>query len=132
VVAVVPGGDVHRYEVGGVAAAVRARAAGGYVLATERGFQRFTADFTPDGPPIAAFDDPAIRLNDGGCDPQGRFFCGSMATDAAPGRGAMYRLDPDLTVTHVFANVTISNGVAWTPDGAHAYYVDTPTQRESR
>ena len=68
VVAVVPHGAVSRYEVGGVAAALRARERGGFVLATERGFQLYTADFTPDGPPIPAFADPAIRMNDGGCD----------------------------------------------------------------
>src|SRR6185369_2417490 len=98
VLAVTPGGDAARYELGGVAAAIRAREAGGYVLATERGFQRYTADFTPDGPPIAAFDDPAIRMNDGGCDARGRFYCGTMAYDVTPGAGVLYRLDPDLTV----------------------------------
>jgi sugar lactone lactonase YvrE len=132
VVAVIPGGDVSRLEVGGVAAAVRARQSGGYVLATERGFQRYTADFTPDGPPIPAFDDPAIRMNDGGCDPQGRFYCGTMAYAVTPGAGVLYRLDPDLTVHEVLTGVTISNGVQW-PDGdRHVYYNDTPTGRVDR
>jgi sugar lactone lactonase YvrE len=132
VVAVVPGGDVSRYEVGGVAAAVRAREAGGYVLATERGFQRYTADFTPDGPPIAAFDDPAIRMNDGGCDPRGRFYCGTMAYAMTPGAGVLYRLDPDLTVHPVLTGVTISNGIQWPADGHRVYYNDTPTGRVDR
>jgi sugar lactone lactonase YvrE len=130
VVAVVP--SVHRYELGGVAAAIRARAGGGYVLATERGFQLFTSDFTPDGPPVAAFGDPAIRMNDGGCDPQGRFYCGTMAYAATPGAGTLYRLDPDRTVHEVLTGVTISNGVQWPADGHHAYYNDTPTGRVAR
>jgi sugar lactone lactonase YvrE len=130
VVAVTP--SVSRYEVGGVAAAVRARAGGGYVLATERGFQFYTPDFTPDGPPIAAFDDPAIRMNDGGCDPQGRFYCGTMAYAVTPGAGTLYRLDPDLSVHPVLTGVTISNGVQWHADGRHVYYNDTPTGRVDR
>ncbi|HVT77671.1 MAG TPA: SMP-30/gluconolactonase/LRE family protein, partial [Acidimicrobiales bacterium] len=76
------------------------------------------------------WDDPSVRMNDGGCDPQGRFFCGSMANEQpAPGRGAMWRLDPDLSVRRVFGDVTISNGLEWSPDGAVAYYNDTPTQQ---
>jgi sugar lactone lactonase YvrE len=126
------GAAVTRYEVGGVAAAIRARAGGGYVLATERGFQLFKADFTPDGPPIPAFADPAIRMNDGGCDPQGRFYCGTMAYAATPGAGTLYRLDPDLTVHEVLTGVTISNGVQWPLSGDQVYYNDTPTGRVDR
>ncbi len=134
VVAVAVGADggTQRYELGGVAAALRARRDSGYVVARERGFQRYTADFTPDGPEITAFDDPAIRMNDGGCDPQGRFYCGTMAYVEKPGAGTIYRLDPDLTVHPVLTGVTISNGLQWSADGQHAYYNDTPTGRIDR
>ena len=37
-------------------------------------------------------------MNEGGCDPDGRFYCGSMAYDKQPGAGALYRLDPDGSV----------------------------------
>jgi sugar lactone lactonase YvrE len=121
-----------RYELGGVAAAVRARSGGGYVLATERGFQLYDADFTPDGAPVPAFDDPAIRMNDGGCDPQGRFYCGTMAYAQTPGAGTLYRFDPDLAVHPVLTGATISNGIQWAPDGRHVYYNDTPTGRVDR
>ena len=132
VVAVGAAGATERYELGGVAAAVRARQTGGYVVATERGFQRYDADFGPDGAEVPAFTDPAIRMNDGGCDPQGRFYCGTMAYAQTPGAGTLYRLDTDLSVHPVLTGVTISNGLQWAADGRHAYYNDTPTGRVSR
>jgi sugar lactone lactonase YvrE len=70
-----------------------------------------------------------IRMNDGKCDPQGRLWAGSMAYDARPAAGALYRLDRDLTVHEIVRDVTISNGLTWTPDGTTMYYIDTPTGR---
>ena len=35
-----------------------------------------------------------MRLNDGACDPAGRFWVGSIALDFAPGAGALYRYSP--------------------------------------
>jgi sugar lactone lactonase YvrE len=52
-----------------------------------------------------------------------------MAYDQRPGAGALYRLDPDGSVRVVLENVTISNGLEWSPDGSKTYYNDTPTQR---
>jgi sugar lactone lactonase YvrE len=122
------GGRVERLHVGGVAAAIRPRAGGGLVVAVERGF----ALVDPDGAVTTlpeVWSDPTVRMNDGACDPQGRFYCGSMAYEETPGRGALYRLDPDGRVTTVLEGVTISNGLAWRADGATALYVDSPTQR---
>jgi sugar lactone lactonase YvrE len=121
-------GTIGRRRVGDIAAAVRPRAGGGAVIAVERGF----ALEEPDGTIRRLGDlwaDVSIRMNEGGCDPAGRFYCGSMDYDAAPGRGSLYRLDPDGTVTTILSSVTISNGLEWTPDGTRAYYVDTPTRR---
>jgi sugar lactone lactonase YvrE len=123
-----PGGDTARTHYADLVACVVPRASGGYVVATARGFTLVDAAGARDSLPDV-WDDATVRMNDGGCDPQGRFFCGSMATDAAAGRGALYRLDPDRSVTRVFDGVTISNGLGWSPDGSVAYYVDTPTQR---
>jgi sugar lactone lactonase YvrE len=68
-------------------------------------------------------------MNEGGCDPDGRFWCGSMAYDQRPGAGTVYRLDADGTVAVAFGGVTISNGLDWSPDGSLAYYDDTPTHQ---
>jgi len=75
------------------------------------------------------WDDPGIRMNEGGADPAGNFWAGSMAYDQTPGAAALYRLSPDLSVEKVLDGVTVSNGFGFSPDGAHAYYVDTPTKK---
>ena len=121
-------GTVRRRHVGGVAAALRPRRGGGAVIAVERGFTLEDADgtLTPLQP---VWSDAGVRMNEGGCDPDGRFWCGSMAYDQRPGAAALYRLDPDGTVRAVLAGVTVSNGLDWSPDGSLAYYDDTATHR---
>ena len=121
-------GTVRRRHVGDVAAAVRPRRGGGAVIAVERGFTLEDADgtLTPLAP---AWSDDGVRMNEGGCDPDGRFWCGSMAYDRRPGGAAFYRLDPDRSVRRVLDGVTISNGLEWSPDGSRAYYDDTATHR---
>lgn len=64
-------------------------------------------------------------MNDGVCDPTGRFWAGSMAYDATPGAGSLYRVDHDLTVTQVLADVTIPNGPAFSPQGDVLYLADS-------
>jgi sugar lactone lactonase YvrE len=121
-------GTVARRHVGDVAAALRPRSGGGAVIAVERGFALEGADgtLTPLEP---VWSDPGVRMNEGGCDPDGRFWCGSMAYDQRPGAAALYRLDPDGQVHRVLEGVTISNGLDWSPDGSLAYYDDTATHR---
>lgn len=70
-----------------------------------------------------------IRMNDGACDPSGAFWCGSMALDESPGKGQLWRLDAGGEATLALRDVTISNGIAFSNDGARAFYVDSPTRR---
>ncbi len=121
-------GAIERRHVGDVVAALRPRSGGGAVLAVERGFALQDADGTLTTLPEVWTDD-GFRMNEGGCDPEGRFYCGSMAYDRRPGGGGLYRLDPDGAVHEVLGDCTISNGLEWSPDGTLAYYADTPTHR---
>jgi sugar lactone lactonase YvrE len=121
-----PGGATDRRNIGAVAGCVVPRASGGYAVTTERAFGFLDEELTmlPE-----LWDDVSVRMNDGACDPKGRFYCGSMAYDFATGRGKLYRLDTDGTVDTIFDGVTISNGLGWSPDATKAYYIDTPTRR---
>ncbi len=122
-------GSVDRLHVGDVAACVVPRRDGGLAVAVERGFVLFDAEGRTEAVLDEVWSDPTVRMNDGGCDPAGRFLCGTMAYDAAPGRGSLFRLDPDRSVHTVLTGVTISNGLAWSADGTTLFYVDSPTQR---
>jgi len=128
ILSLVADGTINRRHVGTIAAALRPRQQGGAVIGVERSFALEEADGE-----IRHLDelwsDTNVRMNEGGCDPDGRFYCGSMAYDQRPGAGALYRLDPDSSVHVVLENVTISNGLEWSPDGSRAYYNDSPTQR---
>src|SRR3954447_6204850 len=123
-------GRVGRRHVGSVAAVVRPRRGGGAVLGVERGFALEEPDGSIRYLP-ALWSSTAVRMNEGGCDPDGRFYCGSMGYDQRPGAGSLYRLDPDLSVHTVLDEVTISNGLEWSPDGSRAFYNDPPTHRIS-
>ncbi len=124
--------DVRRRHVGDLLAALRPRARGGWVVALSRGFGLLDEPGSAgDGearPLGELWTDPTVRMNDGGCDPAGGFWCGSMGTDDTPGRGSLYRLAPDGSVATMLTGVTTSNGLCWTPDGSRAYYVDSGTR----
>ncbi len=134
-----PAGTLLREHVGEIAAVVRPRSGGttpgAAIVGVERGFALAAGD--PANPASLGalerlpqvFDDPSVRMNEGNADPDGRFWLGSMAYDARPDAGAVYRLDPDRSVHPGFGPVTISNGLGFTADGTHAYYIDTPTLR---
>ncbi|MBO0823352.1 MAG: SMP-30/gluconolactonase/LRE family protein [Actinobacteria bacterium] len=67
----------------------------------------------------------AMRMNDGCCDPAGRFWAGSMAVDVLAGAGSLYRVGPGGTVRKVLDGMTIVNGPAFTADGSLMYVADT-------
>lgn len=70
-----------------------------------------------------------LRFNDAGVDPAGRVWAGSMHIGETEPVGELYRLDPGGRMTTVVTNVTISNGLGWSPDGSLMYYADTPQRR---
>lgn len=69
-------------------------------------------------------DNPDNRSNDGRADPHGGFWIGTMAKDHAPRAGAIYRYYKG-EVRQLYPEVTITNGMAFSPDGGIAYFADT-------
>lgn len=116
-----------RVHVDDVIAAIAPRRDGGLVAGTERGWCLLDSELTIQGR-VEVWTDPAIRMNDGACDPYGAFWCGSMAYDLHPGRGGLWRFAPDdLSCELVLKRIGCSNGLQWTVDGDHAYYIDSLT-----
>jgi sugar lactone lactonase YvrE len=100
----------------------------GFIVALRGGIWLAGADGTL-GRKIAdaPFDPAHHRFNDGRCDRQGRFFAGSMNEKRDAPTAALWRVDADGAMTRVLAGMTISNGLAWSPDGRTMYHADTPT-----
>ncbi|AOZ94175.1 SMP-30/gluconolactonase/LRE family protein [Paenibacillus crassostreae] len=69
------------------------------------------------------------RFNDGKCDPKGRLWVGTMSMNGQAEQGSLYCLDLDLSIRKVLENVSISNGLGWSPDYSTMYYIDTPTRQ---
>ena len=65
------------------------------------------------------------RLNDGACDPAGRFLVGSMSLAGDSEQEVLRRLEDDGSVTTLDDDLALSNGLTWSPDGATLYSVDT-------
>jgi sugar lactone lactonase YvrE len=122
-------GASRSFQVGMMVGAAALTAAGDLVLAVRDGFARLDLE-SGQVRAIAAVeaDLPDRRMNDGKCDPAGRFWAGTMALDKRHGAGALYRLDPDGCVHLMLDGVSISNGLDWSADGRLMYYVDTPTR----
>lgn len=108
--------------------AVAPRAAGGFIAALQDGFW-----IVGDGPArrVATIPEarPGIRFNDGKCDPNGRFWAGTMEYAENPGVACLYRLDTSGAVEKMLDDVSISNGLAWSHDGRTMFYIDTPNAR---
>ena len=122
-----PSGEVDRLHVGEVAAFVRPRADGGYVVGVERGIA--VADAPHGVPQVVSqlWSDTGVRMNEGACDPDGNLYAGSMAYGQVPGAASLYRISPTRDVEVVLSDVTVSNGLDFSPDGTRAYYNDTAT-----
>jgi sugar lactone lactonase YvrE len=73
--------------------------------------------------------DPAHeRFNDGKADPQGRLWVGTIYEPRTEPRAALYRWAAG-RLQRMAGDVTVSNGLAFSPDGRTAYWSDTPSHR---
>ncbi len=119
-------GSLDKISVGQEVGAAMPRAAGGLVVAMRDGI-----GFLDEGDdevrifaPIEG-DNPGNRMNDAKCDPQGRLWAGTMAFDFSEGAASLYRVDADHSVTRVLPDLTIANGLGWSPGGDVMYFIDS-------
>jgi len=96
-------------------------------VAADDGIGRYAADGAFDW--LVTWAEDGLRGNDAAVDADGRLWAGTMRYDEAPGGGRLYRVGPGGEVVTVLPEVSISNGIGWSPDGRLMYYVDTPSRR---
>jgi sugar lactone lactonase YvrE len=98
---------------------------GGWLVAAGPGFAHLAEDGALSWIAQPAAGQPELRMNDGACDPAGRFWAGTMAYAETPGAGTLYRLDPDGTTTAMVPGTTISNGLGWSADATTLWFADS-------
>lgn len=102
------------------------REQGGLLLALRDGLWHFDPVDGNRTQVSAAPYDPAIqRFNDGKTDPKGRFWCGTIHEPRDARSAALYRWAGG-QLDRQAGDVTVSNGLAWSPCGRTAYWADTP------
>ncbi len=109
------------------------RRSGGLAVTSQHGFYGLdiqSRKLSPLTRPVEA-DVETNRFNDGKCDAAGRFWAGTMDKLQKTPSGALYVLENGRTPKKVLADVTISNGLGWSPDNATMYYIDSPTRKVS-
>lgn len=115
--------EEHRFP--STVAAVVPTADDGLLVALRAGLATITADgAVRTGRRVLPEADDS-RFNDGACDPYGRFLVGSMSLDDREGGERLYRLDLDGSLGVVDDDLTLSNGLGWSPDGRTMYHVDS-------
>lgn len=121
-------GTTRSIEVGQPVSAALLRGEDELLLAVRDGFATLELESGRFEPLVAVeAGNPANRMNDAACDARGRCFAGTMAGDRTPGAGTLYRLDPDLSVHPLLGDLTIPNGIGWSPGGELMYHIDTGT-----
>ncbi len=102
---------------------------GGLILAMRDGLWRFdTSSGKRHNLADAPYDTALLRFNDGKADPQGRFWVGSMYEPRTQPAAALYRW-ADGQLDRMAGDITLSNGLAWSPDGRTMLWTDTTTHR---
>ena len=112
-------------EMGEKVGSVTPTADGGLLVAVEH--HVLVTD--PDGSVTEAIrilpDGLQSRLNDGTCDPAGRFLVGSVRLDGREAEESLWAIEPGRTVRQVTAGISVSNGIGFSPDGGTMYYVES-------
>lgn len=111
----------------GTAGAIALAEDGGLLVATAASL----CTVAPDGEVGLVVDllpnDGLRRLNDGVCDPAGRFLVGTLSLAADTGTEELFQFDPTLPgESHVvLERIGLANGMGFTSDGGTLYFIDT-------
>ena len=125
-------GDVYKRQLPDRAGFILPRKKDGFII----GFPNFIAIADQDFSSFKKICDvenniKETRINDAKVDPYGGIVFGTYNED--PDKinrkpiANLYRLAPDLSLTHLLSNITVSNGIAFSQEQNLMYFADTPT-----
>ena len=107
--------------------ALALRSSGGFIVATEFGFQFYDSEknrFAPIADPEK--NKPNNRFNDGRCDRAGHFWAGTMVEKGDQTADAgLYCINKNLKCNKKYRDLILANGLAWSPDNKIMYLADT-------
>jgi len=118
-------GDTRTTPLGELVGVVVPRTSGGFIAATQSGFRVLELPGGEMQPIASPLHMSGRRFNDGKCDALGRLWAGTLAIDATPERGALYRLDTDGVLDEIEGGFHICNGLGWSPDNTRFYLADS-------
>lgn len=116
-------GETIVQESGGMIGAIAVREKTGYVAAVKEGFA--TLNENERYVVTNHILDENQRMNDGKCDARGRFWAGSTNFDFQKGKGKLFRLDTDFKCELMLGELTLPNGMDWSPDDKFFYLIDS-------
>lgn len=121
--------EISSFEVGKQVGFVIPKVTDGVVLGLKDGIYEWD-EINRDLKKIVELDDPdgQLRFNDGKADPYGRIFAGTLHLEDKENQATLYRVDRDGTTTTLMDELTLSNGLTWSPDHSVFYHIDTPTE----
>jgi sugar lactone lactonase YvrE len=119
-------GEVKRWATPERIACFALREKGGLIVAFASGL----AFYDPDSGAIDWIAKPEAhiatnRFNEGKCDRKGRFWAGTMDDGLKEHSGALYRVDPDLSVHKMLDGIGVSNSTVWSLANDAFYFADT-------
>ena len=108
------------------------RESGGYVVAAGLKLIVLNENLDVAGTSPLEMPNENVRTNDGNVDINGNYWVGCFANDAKPKQGNLRRISPNLESKVFLKDISIANGMDWSPDNKICYYIDTPTKKVSR
>ena len=126
-------GHIAAWKAPQMLACIARTTAGNWVAGMETGFFQLTPhnDGSLDTTPLASIEHPRadMRLNDGRCDRQGRFWAGSMVLNmglnAPEGRLYRYSAGQSGAIEAQLDGFIVPNGLGFSPDGKTMYLSDS-------
>jgi sugar lactone lactonase YvrE len=120
-------GDLRHWEFDTDVASFAPRLDGGLLLAMRDGLWRFDpASGERQRAAEPPYDPATERFNDGKCDPQGRFWVGTIYEPRTPALASLSCFSNGQLTKRV-VGLTVVNGLAWSPNGRTMYWSDTTT-----